>query len=100
MNVRPFTPRHAPDSSRPQHWANSAACASIDPELMYPHVGDARAYRAARAICAACPVLEDCLMDALAYERGKAKTDRHGVRAGLSPLERARLDRSSRRAAA
>jgi len=41
--------------------------------------------RAAKAVCAACPVREPCLVHALASE------ERHGVWGGLSERERAAL---------
>ncbi|MDO4243511.1 MAG: WhiB family transcriptional regulator [Actinomyces sp.] len=77
----------SPGPSRlPGRWVESANCASADPEVMFCPA-DAQVLRAARAVCAACPVRRECLEHALST----AEPD--GVWGGLTPGERrARLD--------
>ncbi|MEX0875293.1 MAG: WhiB family transcriptional regulator [Actinomycetota bacterium] len=59
-----------------------AACADKDPSLFFSK--SSRAAAAAREICASCPVLTPCLVDAL--ERG----EKHGIWGGMSFKERQR----------
>ncbi|MFI6642442.1 WhiB family transcriptional regulator [Streptomyces sp. NPDC050504] len=78
-------------------WLRSAACVRVDPELFFP-VGTSgpalRDTRAAKAVCARCPVAEQCLSWAL--DTGQAT----GVWGGTCPEERALLRRAQSRAAA
>jgi len=72
-------------------WVDDAACVGTDPELWFPTTTSEKRgdpYREARAICLRCPVVEPCLADAL---RVDAEHGAHGMRAGLSANERARL---------
>jgi WhiB family redox-sensing transcriptional regulator len=69
-------------------WRELAACRGYDPELFFP-VGDtwegkgnARRAEVALAICADCPIREQCLADAL--ERG----DVWAILGGTLPEER------------
>lgn len=54
------------------------------------------AHAAGKAICAGCPVVAECLADALRTE-GSGGSGRYGVRGGLSPDERADVWRRSHR---
>ncbi|AZM91463.1 WhiB family transcriptional regulator [Streptomyces sp. W1SF4] len=102
MISKSYGPHRAPETLEPEpSWADSAACATVDPELMYPGPGNLPAYKEARRICADCPVQAECLADAMAYEGNATKKYRYGIRAGLSPAERAdRYTRSRNQAAA
>jgi WhiB family redox-sensing transcriptional regulator len=66
-------------------WCELALCRETDPEIFFPEKGGTGC-RAAKRVCAACPVREQCLIDALA---------RHdiefGVLGGLAPRERRHL---------
>lgn len=68
-------------------WRAKAACLSVDPELFFP-VGEpgSKAYerdaQPARAVCARCPVLVECLEDSLRIG------EKWGIRGGLDPDER------------
>ncbi|MPZ85231.1 MAG: WhiB family transcriptional regulator [Actinophytocola sp.] len=62
-------------------------CAQTDPEAFFPDAGGS--VRAAKAVCAVCPVQLECRRYAL--ERG----ERFGVWCGLSEFERRALRRSS-----
>jgi WhiB family transcriptional regulator, redox-sensing transcriptional regulator len=64
-----------------------AACGEEDLELFYPEPGDLETERAAKAVCAACPVREPCLE--MALQTG----DQHAILGGTSPGERGRLRR-------
>lgn len=93
MSLRPVVPL------LPLEVVARSACRDEDPAIFYP-AGEGRfvtsndpaAYDPARAICAACPVLRDCLDHALAVP------ERDGMWGGTTPGERKRI--RSRRAAA
>lgn len=68
-------------------WMDEALCAQTDPDAFFPESGASS--RAAKALCAECPVRVACLGYALANNL------QDGIYAGLSPKERARLRRSA-----
>lgn len=72
-------------------WRQDAACRDLDTNLFFPAT-DEEAGRA-RAICATCPVREECLEFALATHQDD------GVWGGLTETERRRLRRRRRDAA-
>ncbi len=78
-------------SDDPTAWRDKAACLGEMAAAFYPPLhAEKRATRAARehrakAICAACPVRQQCLEQAL--ERG----ERYGIWGGLTDTERSRL---------
>ena len=85
---RPTTP-DAPD------WRASAACATVDAELFFPTAhtnGWRKQTRDAKAVCATCPVREQCLQWALTTGQaagvwgGKDETERRLIKRG-TPLE-------------
>ncbi|MFJ9128890.1 WhiB family transcriptional regulator [Streptomyces sp. NPDC102340] len=62
-------------------WRAQSACADADPDAMFP---DSKALiAAAKDICHHCPVLNDCLNDALRNDEVQ-----YGIRGGLTPEER------------
>jgi WhiB family redox-sensing transcriptional regulator len=66
-------------------WRESAACRDEDPELFFPvsEVGPgSEQVRQAKAVCARCPVRQECLEHAI--ETGLA----HGIFGGATPHER------------
>src|SRR5690349_20507897 len=69
-------------------WRAHAACRGTEPELFFPATesGPARAAQvaAAKAVCARCPVREQCLAEALARIP-------YGIAGGLTEYERRRL---------
>ena len=64
-------------------WWFAGLCAQTDPELFFPEKGGST--RAAKAVCAGCPVRAECLGYALAHD------ERFGVWGGTSERERRRL---------
>jgi WhiB family redox-sensing transcriptional regulator len=73
-------------------WTERAACHDVDAELFFPvsEVGPgARQVAEAKAVCATCPVREDCLAFAL------AKGLDAGVFGGTTPTERRQLRRAA-----
>lgn len=74
-------------------WRDDAACRGMTPEeserVFFPPVPDnterTRAYDEARTYCDRCPVVDECLRDALAWN------DRDGFRGGTSPGVRIKL---------
>ena len=76
-------------------WWSRAACATADPELFFPisYSGPAlRQVARAKAICAGCPIQQECLSYALAA--GSIQ----GVWGGMTEEERRLLLRRKRRA--
>jgi WhiB family redox-sensing transcriptional regulator len=80
----PFVPKPTP-------WFDDAACRGVDTDVFFP-VSDAHADEA-KAICATCPVREQCLEFALETRPAE------GVWGGLTPIERHRLIRRRQKAA-
>lgn len=77
-------------TDRADDWRDRAACRSTDPELFFPSTSGAgaqRLQRHAKAVCATCPVLADCLSWAL------IKGLDYGVFGGLTACERRALRR-------
>lgn len=66
-------------------WMRDGLCVHADPDVFFPAKGGSA--RAAKAVCAGCPVRADCLGYAL------ANGERFGVWGGLSPQERRELRR-------
>jgi len=65
-------------------WRSLAACRDSDPELFFPAVGDQDIGRiaAAKAVCATCPVREECLTYAVELNQSE------GIWGGHTPTER------------
>ena len=61
------------------NWRFVAKCRKKEPDFFFPSAG--RASNKAKEFCNNCPVITDCLEDALA-------TDSDGIRAGLTYRER------------
>lgn len=75
-------------------WEQYATCATADPESWFPKPGDPGT--TAKEICRErCHVRDECLADALAEEAGQHADSRHGIRGGLGPIERYRLDQTT-----
>lgn len=64
-------------------WKADAECAGLDPELFFPRRGENTLQ--AKAVCAVCPVRQECLDYAL------ASTDLLGIWGGTSEKERRRI---------
>lgn len=76
-----------------EDWMHQAACADTDPDMWFPHRGEQ--IKPLIAICATCPVRQDCLEYAI--EHG----EHHGIWGGTSERERRRIRQArSRRGAA
>lgn len=72
-------------------WRQHAASRGIDPELFFPAAGAGEGAEA-KAVCARCPVAEQCLDFAL------MGNERYGIWGGTSERDRRRL-RAARRLA-
>lgn len=75
---------------RDKRWFGRAACRDADRRLFFEPEGEgakprARRIRAAKAVCADCPVRRECLLFAL------AKPERYGIWGGFTSWERATL---------
>jgi WhiB family redox-sensing transcriptional regulator len=64
-------------------WMRDGLCAQTDPEEFFPNKGSST--RAAKAVCATCPVETKCLLYALEHN------ERFGVWGGTSERERRKL---------
>lgn len=71
----------------PEPWVAEAACAEIDPEWGFPEKGYSP--EPARAICLACPVMDECL--AFALRTGQTS----GVWGGKTERQLAKLRRTA-----
>lgn len=80
-------------------WRDSAVCAQVDPELMFPDTSLPGAWEPALATCRRCPVRRACLADALAEEAAAGERARYGVRGGMKPRERWAITRATSNAA-
>jgi WhiB family redox-sensing transcriptional regulator len=67
-------------------WRIDALCAQTDPDAFFPDKGGST--RAAKAVCAKCPVRRECLEESL-----EGYGEAFGVWGGLSERERRRLKR-------
>ncbi len=80
-----------------QDWRAAAACLGTDPELFFPVAETGPAYdvqvAAAKAVCGRCPVVAECLAEALARIP-------YGIAGGLTEGERRALRRRDRQAVA
>lgn len=83
-------------------WRAEAACRTVPTDVFFPVIRrgakstiDAQ-YRAAREVCARCPVQTECLSTALELGEHKAQ----GIWAGKSEAERRRIRRRRAQAAA
>lgn len=65
-------------------WRYEGLCRQVDPELFYPEKGQDTT-KAAKRVCAECPVLAPCLEQAL------ARSERFGVWGGMTERERRRI---------
>jgi hypothetical protein len=92
-------PIAAPDTATSSTWRDRAACADIeDPEVMFPH-SDKKDIDRAKAVCAGCPVVGECLEAVMAEEGIWGKERRHGIRGGLTGGQRRGLYERRRAAA-
>lgn len=81
-------PRHEPGSDNgidAADWRARARCRDVDPEIFFPAAESGHLLEAevaeARAVCAGCPVIEQCL----AFARARLP---YGIAGGLTPAER------------
>jgi WhiB family transcriptional regulator, redox-sensing transcriptional regulator len=65
-------------------WARRGACRSIDPDLFFPLAPTQTQETRAKAVCAGCPVVDECLD----YAIGAGEAE--GIWGGLTPAERRR----------
>lgn len=72
-------------------WQNAAACRGVGPDLFYTERGEPT--QTARAVCATCPVIVECLDFALRLN------EPFGIWGGKSGRERKRLRRPTRQPA-
>ena len=76
-------------------WRDQAICTDMDPEIFFPRTGDLAGIDYARQICSFCPVIQECLDEAMRVEHGTCKDSRAGVFGGLSSSQRYNLYRST-----
>lgn len=72
---------------------SQAACVGADPEVWFPDSGRGAVadWEVPRAVCDLCPLRQQCLDYAMAWESDGPASGRHGMWGGLSPAERAAL---------
>lgn len=90
--MRSTDPRVSRD---PLDWQRDAACRGDDAAAFYPPLRTeskperAEREQAAKAVCAACPVRDECLDHAIRFD------ERYGIWGGLNDIERRHLARSA-----
>lgn len=67
-------------------WMVDAACVGVDPDLFFPEPG--ASVQEAKAVCAGCPVREECLDYAMSHH------ENWGIWGGVTARERARMRRT------
>lgn len=78
-----------------ESWQDYADCATTDPEIFFPpKTGDG--YRTARRICKGCNVQQICLDYAMRMEDDDAPSNRYGMFAGKTPVQRYALFKKQR----
>lgn len=88
------TPRHSLLLAEPPDWTNQPLpCHGRWDEYDDPDEGRPIKDAQAALLCAGCPMIEQCLSDAMDAEAGVDSRHRNGVRGGLSAMGRARLVR-------
>jgi WhiB family transcriptional regulator, redox-sensing transcriptional regulator len=78
-------------------WQRRGACRrpDVDPDAFFPEKGGST--RAAKAVCATCPVTAECLAYALANDErwgvygGKSERERRKLRPARAPVARRRV---------
>lgn len=68
---------------RGDRWWNEAACIEVGEAIFFET--DPEAIEQAKAVCATCPVTEECLRDGV--------LDEFGIRGGMTPDERRKYNR-------
>lgn len=76
----------------PHEWMAHGECNGADPALFFPERGDDVTVKQAKAVCATCPVRQECLEYAI------AGAEKFGIWGGLSERERRRIRRTQYRA--
>lgn len=74
-------------------WQGDALCAQMDPNLWFQAPQDGGKYTEAKRWCLSCPVLTECRLAVLAHEWGLKATERRGVWAGMTPMDRVKAER-------
>lgn len=72
------------------NWRQSAICWGLPLDQFYST--DVKVQGEAKRICGNCPVSRECLADALKSEAGTEKSGYAGIRGGLTPFARWRLN--------
>ncbi|WP_193241507.1 WhiB family transcriptional regulator [Streptomyces phaeolivaceus] len=86
---------HGLSSPRADDWTVQALCADssyedIRDDLWFAPASRKDAVDEARFICHQCPVRDACLTDALTLEGAAHRSERHGIRGGLTGSQRRR----------
>lgn len=80
-------PSESPMPARPAVYPDDAACRGMDPTLFFPEQGEDA--RQAKAVCATCPVTEECEQDRQIFGI------KHGVWGGMAEADRRKTRRMS-----
>lgn len=89
MSPKRDTDQHTFILAKPPEWMGAAKCAG-DMSMLDDAVGLSPGEAMKR--CEGCPVVADCLSDAMTREHGLSAGNRYTIRGGLSPKERAVLE--------
>lgn len=79
-------------------WRDLSACRRVDdPEVFYADGSDVLREHEAKMVCASCEVRDECFSDTMLVEDVSSDALRFGIRAGLTPRERAAWARAKKR---
>ena len=76
----------------PFDWIAAAACTGVSTDIFFPEVG--ASYATAKAICARCPVSDECRAEVDRVEARLTVLDVTGMYAGETPAARLRRRRA------
>lgn len=82
MTIAPTTPSQTAQPEWIHNWASLGACTAADPDALFVQ---GKAQRTAKLICKGCPVVAECLADAL------DNNTEFGVWGGMTERERRAL---------
>lgn len=81
-------------------WQLRGRCNEVGTEMFFPEKGmssNSKTIRSLLRVCAECPVKDECLEAALAFEGDAPRDMRHGIWGGTTPGQRHRMVKGPRK---
>jgi WhiB family transcriptional regulator, redox-sensing transcriptional regulator len=89
QRTRPAAPAADVAREEGRGWLDLAACRDTDPALFFPERGEKAKAQAAKQVCAACQVQQQCRD--LAVRTARSREEDHGIFGGTTPHQRSGL---------